>query len=115
MKGTARARKSTDARLNQLGGLARGFVASSRVLLLEDASDPLGLSWSTVMADVPILTLHVTPVARDRGGTRSWRADSDSSQPFSYSVPLERRGSRREKPVVGVRFVARSDSDQGRF
>ena len=29
--------------------------------------------------------------------------------------PLEWRGSRREDPVVGVRFVARGDGDQGRL
>jgi hypothetical protein len=29
--------------------------------------------------------------------------------------PLEWRGSRRENPVIGVRFVARGDGNQGRL
>lgn len=32
-----------------------------------------------------------------------------------YLVPPEWRGSGRERPVVGVRFVARGDGDQGRL
>jgi hypothetical protein len=61
------------------------------------------------------LWFRLPPLSSRSGSPRSVRTTRSLNKKPALLSPLEWWGSRGEDPVVGVRFVARGDGDQGRL